>query len=62
MSTVFAEDVRRIRLPINVEECKNLAGDGFLNTVIQQRIVSLVQAGVWNSGASDNGLVIAEEI
>jgi len=62
MSTVFAEDVRRIRLPINVEKCENLAGDGFPNTVIQQRIVLLVQAGVWNSGASDDGLVIAEEI
>ena len=62
MSTVFAEDVRRISLPINVEECQNLAGDGFPNTVIRQRIVLLVQARVWNSGASDNGLVIAEEI
>ena len=62
MSTVFGEDVRRIRFPINVEECENLAGNGFPNTVIQERIVSLVQAGVWNSGASDNGLVIAEEI
>jgi len=62
MSTVFAEDVRRIRLPIIVEECENLAGDGFTNTVTQQRIVLLVQAGVWNSGASDDGLVIAEEI
>ena len=62
MSTVSAEDVRRIRLLINVEECENLAGDGFPSTVIRQRIVSLVQAGVWNSGASDDGLVIAEEM
>ena len=62
MSTEFAEDVQRIRLPINVEECKNLAGNGVPNTVIQQRIVLLVQTGVWNSGASDDGLVIAEEI
>ena len=62
MSTVFAEDVRRIRLPINVEECENLASDGFPNTVIRQRIVLLVQAGVWNSGASDDGLVITKVI
>jgi len=62
MSTLFAEDVRRIRLPNNVEECENFASNGFPNTVIRQRIVSLVQAGGWNSGASDDGLVIAEEI
>ena len=43
---VFAEDVSRIDVAINVKEGDNLGSDGFTNSVKGQGSVALVKLGV----------------
>ena len=62
MAPMFGENIGRVLHTRDMGEAKDARGNGFTDTVVGKSRVSLIKAGMGNSTAGDNGLVITEHI
>jgi len=61
-ASMFAENISRILLPINMEETKNLGSNRLTHAMIRQGIVALVESRVRDGCTGNNRLVVTKHV
>ena len=62
MGPVLTEDVGGVDLTVDVVEGNALRGDGFSDPMVGQYVVALVELGMGNGTAGDDGFVISKHV
>ena len=57
---MFAQDVRWVLRARDVPEVEDIGGDCFANSVVGERGLSLIELGMRDSAAGDNGFVVSK--
>ena len=62
MSQELGEDISRIDLSTDVEEPDSVRSNGFVNTMISQGIMTLIEGRIRNGATGNHALVITKHV